>query len=106
MKELLKLFGKGHLSWAWARSIRYGMMLLGLLKEGNYYRVEVWYQDDYLSLILRDYYTGCIIQEYRARWGHEELPLPLSKDSQYYRGLALGVSHTNPKNSESYFSKW
>ena len=105
-EAIWKLFGKGYLNWAWARSIAYGLMLLELLKEGNCYRVEVWYQDNYLYLILRNYYTGCIIQEYSARWSYEELPSPLSKNSQYCRGLALGVCHTNPKNNESYFSKW
>ena len=40
-KVIRKLFGKEYLDWAWARSIAYGLMLLKLLKEGNYYRVEV-----------------------------------------------------------------
>jgi len=105
-KVIRKLFGKGYLDWAWARSIAYGLMLLKLLKEGNYYRVEVRYQDNYLYLILRDYYTGYITQEYRIRWSREELPLPLSKNAHYFKGLALGVPHTNPKNDESYFDKW
>ena len=101
-----RIFNKGYLNWPWSRSISYGLILLGLIKEGNYYRVEVLYRDNYLYLILRDYYTGYLTQEYRIKWNHEQLPLPLSKNRQYYKGLALGVAHTNQKNDESYFSRW
>jgi len=105
-KVIRKLFGKGHLDWPWSRSIAYGLMLLGILKEGSYYRVEVMYKEGYLHLLLKDYYTGYPIQEYSIRWGHSQLPSPLSKQTKYYKGLALGVAHTNPKNDESYFSRW
>ena len=99
-----KLFGKGHLDWVWSRSISYGLTLLGLIKEGNYYRIEAMYREGYLYLILKNYYTGYPLQEYRMKWGHKPLP-PLNRDKQHHKGLVLGV-HTNPKNDGSYFGKW
>jgi len=105
-KIIKKLFGKGHLNWSWSRSVAYGLMELGFLREGSYYRVEVVYKEGYLHLLLKDYYTGYLIQEYRIRWEYSQLPSPLSKQTMYYKGLALGVTHTNPKNDELYFSRW
>jgi len=35
------LFSKGWESWPWARSISYGLMLLGLMQEGNTYQIEL-----------------------------------------------------------------
>lgn len=101
-----KLFGKGHLDWPWSRSVAYGLMQLGLIKEGKYYRIEALYRDIYLYFILKEYYTGYLIQEYSIKWNHEQLPLPLSKQQTYYKGIALGVPHTKEDNDESYFSKW
>lgn len=81
-------------------------MLLGMLKEGGNYRVEILYRGNCLHFILKNYYTGYIINEYIMEWGHSHLlPPPLTKDS-HYKGIALGVPHTNPKNDESYFKKW
>lgn len=81
-------------------------MKLGLLREGNYYRIEVGYENGYLHFTLRDYYTGYLLQGYRIKWEHNQLQSPLSKQTTYYKGLTLGVPHTNPKNDEGYFSRW
>ena len=105
-KIIDRIFGKGYLNWPWSRSICYGLMLLELIREGNYYRIETRYEDGYLQFILREYYTGYLLQQYRLRWSHDHVPLPLTKEKPYYKGLALGVPHTNPKNDESYFSRW
>jgi len=105
-KAIRKLFGKGHLDWPWSRSIAYGLMQLGLIKEGSYYRVEALYRGNNLYFILKEYYTGYPIQEYLIKWNYEQLPLPLTKEKPHYKGLALGVPHTSPKNDESYFSRW
>jgi len=40
-KIIKRIFGKGHLDWPWSRSIAYELMLLGILKEGENYRVEI-----------------------------------------------------------------
>ena len=101
-----KIFGKGHLDWPWSRSIAYGLTQLGLLREGSYYRVEVRYGGGHLYFILKDYYNEYLLQEYSIRWSHSQPPSPLSKNTQHYKGLVLGVSRTNPKNDESYFSRW
>jgi len=105
-KIIKRLFSKGYLDWPWSRSISYGLILLGILKEGNYYKVEVRYEGNYIVLLLKEYYNGYLIQEYRIWWEYTQPPLPLTKQTTYYKGLALGVAHTNPKNDESYFNKW
>ena len=105
-KIIKRLFGKGCLDWPWSRSIAYGLMLLDILKGGNNYRIEVLYRENHLYFILRNYYTGYLINEYTIKWNHEKLPPPLTKEKPHYKGLALGVPHTNPKNDENYFSRW
>ena len=105
-KVICRLFGKGHLNWPWSRSIAYGLMKLEILKEGNNYRIEALYRENHLYFTLRNYYTGYLINEYTIKWNHEHLPLPLSRNLHYYKGLALGVAHTNSKNDKSYFSRW
>ena len=99
-KIIKRIFGKGHLDWPWSRSIAYGLVLLGILKEGENYRVEILYRENYLHFILKNYYTGYTINEYIMEWEHSHLPPPLIKDS-HYKGLALGVPHTNPKNKNN-----
>jgi len=66
-----------------------------LIKEGNYYRIEVMLKDDYLYLTLRNYYMGYTIQEYIVKWDYEQLSL--TKENTYYRGLAIGVPYANPQ---------
>jgi len=105
-KIIKRLFGKGYLGWPWSRSIAYGLLKLGILKEGNNYRIKALYRENHIYFILRNYYTGYLVNEYTIKWSHEHLPLPLSRNLHYYKGLALGVAHTNPKNDESYFSRW
>ena len=99
------LFGRGWESWPWARSISYGLMLLGLLGEGNMYQIELEQRGEELWLLLRDYYYGSTLQAYSLRWEYGEPPPPLSNQRQY-RGAVLGVAHSKKENAESYFSRW
>jgi len=105
-RVIRSLFGRGWESWAWARSISYGLMLLGLVGEGSAYQIELWYRDGVLDLVLRDYYYGTTLAVYDLRWEHGEPPAPLSGTSSTYRGAVVGAPHSKPENAESYFSRW
>ena len=104
-KIIRSLFGKGYLSWSWARSISYGLMLLGLVQEGNMYQVELAYREGELWLYLRDYYFGNTLAVYTLHWEHEP-PAPLSGTSSTYRGAVVGVPHSKKESDSSYFSRW
>ena len=102
-KMIHKLFGKGHLSWPWSRSIFYGLKKLGLAEEGPSYIVELLYEDGWLKLILRDLY-GNTIKIFEKEWSGE-LPPPLS-EKRHYKSVAIGKQHVYEPNEEGYFSRW
>jgi len=101
-----KIFGKGHLSWPWARSIFYKLKELGFAEEGGRYIIELEYRNLTLIVTLRDIYNN-LLKEYIEPWFNENrLPAPLSADKTKDRYLVLGVQHVKPENEESYFSRW
>jgi len=101
-----KVFGKGHLSWPWARSIFYKLKELGIAEEGNRYIIELEYRSMAILVYLRDVY-GNLIKEYFEPWFNEKmLPAPLNPDRDRVRYLVLGRQHIKPENEESYFSRW
>jgi len=106
-KELIhKIFGKGHLSWPWARSIFYKLKELGLAEEGSRYIIEIEYKIMAIFIYLKDIYNN-ILKEYFEPWFNENrLPAPLTPDRDKVRYLVLGKQHIKPKNEESYFSRW
>jgi len=107
VKELIhKIFGKGHLSWPWARSIFYKLKQLGLAEEGNRYIIELEYRNMALIVTLRDIYNN-LLKEYLEPWFNEvKLPPPLSAEKTKDRYLVVGKQHIKEENEESYFSRW
>ena len=105
-KIVHSLFGKGWESWPWARSISYGLMLLGLVQEGSPYQIELTYRGGEIAIYLHDYFFGNTLAVYLMQWQHDLLPAPLSSNTRTYKGAVLGVPHSKPENDESYFSRW
>jgi len=106
-KQLIhKIFGRGHLSWPWARSIFYKLKEMGFASEGNQYIIEIEYKNLALIVTLRDIY-GNLIKEYLEPWFNElRLPAPLSDNKGKDRYLVIGKQHVKSENEESYFSRW
>jgi len=102
-KIIHRLFGKGHLSWPWGRSIFYGLKKLGLAGEGEQYIIELFYEDGWLKVILKDLY-GNTIKIFEKEWSGE-LPPPLS-EKRHYKSVAIGKQHVYAMNESSYFSRW
>jgi len=102
-KIIHRLFGKGHLSWPWSRSIFYGLKKLGLAGEGEQYIIELFYEDGWLKVILKDLY-GSTIKVFEREWGGE-LPPPLDS-SRNYKSVCIGKQHVYESNEEGYFSRW
>jgi len=101
-----KIFGKGHLSWPWARSVFYKLKEMGFASEGSQYIIELEYRNLALIVTLRDIY-GNLIKEYFEPWFNENrLPAPLSDGKTRDRYLVMGRQHVKEENEESYFSKW
>jgi len=101
-----RLFGKGHLSWPWARSLFYKLKESGFAEEGNRYIIELEYKDMGLAVYLRDIYNS-LLKKYLEPWFNEgRLPLPLSDDRTKVRYLVIGRQHIKPENEESYFTRW
>lgn len=103
-KILERIFGKGHLSWPWGRSIFYGLKKLRIANEGNNYIIELRYSDGLLYLWLKDLY-GNPVYAFKTKWD-EEPPQPLSKNCNYFKTVVLGKQHIKMENENSYFSKW
>jgi len=101
-----RLFGKGHLSWPWARSIFYKLKQCGLAEEGGRYIIELEYKNLTMIVTLRDIY-GNLIKEYFEPWFQEtKLPPPLTAEKTKDRYLVLCRQHIKPENEESYFARW
>ena len=104
VEELIhRLFGKGHLSWPWSRSIFYGLKKVGLAEEGTPYIVEMFYEEGWLKVILKDLY-GNTLKVFEREWSGE-LPPPLS-EKRHYKSVAIGKQHVYEPNEEGYFSRW
>jgi len=106
-KQLIrKIFGKGNLSWPWARSLFYKLKQLGLASEGNQYIIEIEYGNMTIFVYLRDIY-GNLIKEYEPWFNENKLPPPLSAEKKNKdRYLVIGRQHIKPENEESYFTRW
>ena len=102
-----KIFGKGYLSWPWARSVFYGLKRMGLAEEGSYYILELEYRDIMIYLYLRDYPFYNLIKAYSLPWrGSDGLPPPLSVEKPKVRYPVIGKQHIKEENEGSYFSRW
>jgi len=107
-KQLIhKIFGKGHLSWPWARSIFYKLKQLGLASEGSQYIIEIEYRNMALLITLCDIYNN-LLKEYFEPWFNEtKLPPPLSAEKKTKdRYLVIGRQHVKEEIEESYFARW
>jgi hypothetical protein len=104
-KIIRKLFGRGYMSWPWARSIFYALKKYGLAGEGNYYILEHRYENGIIYLYLKDYY-GNIVNVYEYLWPDEaSLPPPANRERQG-KFVVIGKQHVKDENEESYFSRW
>jgi len=103
-KIIHRLFGKGHLSWPWGRSIFYGLKRLGLAGEGEQYIIELFYEDGWLKVFLKDLY-GSTIKIFEKEWSGDPPP-PLDNSRKQYKSVAIGKQHVYEPNEEGYFSRW
>ena len=101
-----KMFNRGPRSWPWARSVAYGLKMLGLIHEDeNLYRIEIARDGNRIVVTLQNQYTKGLVAQYSVEWSSEP-PEPL-KGKNRVVATVLGRQHIKREVEEcSYFSKW